>query len=58
MNERNFSERLKTFRKQKGLTQQQLADLLNISNKSSPVGKARTAIPTLNCCPLSRRHWA
>lgn len=34
MNERNFSERLKTFRKQKGLTQQQLADLLNVSNKS------------------------
>ena len=27
MNEQNFSERLKTFRKQKGLTQQQLADL-------------------------------
>ena len=34
MNEQNFSERLKTFRKQKGLTQQQLADLLNVSNKS------------------------
>ncbi len=34
MNEHSFSERLKTFRKRKGLTQQQLADLLNISNKS------------------------
>ena len=34
MNEHSFSERLKFLRKQKGLTQQQLADLLNVSNKS------------------------
>lgn len=34
MNEHSFSERLKLLRKQKGLTQQQLADLLNVSNKS------------------------
>lgn len=34
MTELEFGERLKRYRKQKGLTQQELADLLGVSNKS------------------------
>ena len=34
MTELEFGERLKQYRKQKGLTQQELADLLGVSNKS------------------------
>ena len=34
MTELEFGERLKHYRKQKGLTQQELADLLGVSNKS------------------------
>lgn len=32
--EQGFSERLKRYRKEKNLTQQQLADALGVSNKS------------------------
>ena len=34
MTELEFGERRKQYRKQKGLTQQELADLLGVSNKS------------------------
>lgn len=51
MNELNFSERLKTFRKQKGLTQQQLADLLNISNKSVSRWESEGGYPDIELLP-------
>ena len=34
MTELEFGERLKQYRKARGLTQQELADLLGVSNKS------------------------
>ena len=51
MNEQNFSERLKTFRKQKGLTQQQLADLLNVSNKSVSRWESAGGYPDIEVLP-------
>ena len=51
MNEQNFSERLKTFRKQKDLTQQQLADLLNISNKSVSRWESEGGYPDIELLP-------
>ena len=51
MNEQNFSERLKTFRKQKGLTQQQLADLLNVSNKSVSRWESAGGYPDIELLP-------
>lgn len=55
MNERSFSERLKAFRKQKGLTQQQLADLLNISNKSVSRWESEGGYPDIELlAPLAK----
>lgn len=55
MNERSFSDRLKAFRKAKGLTQQQLADLLNVSNKSVSRWESDGGYPDVELlCPLAR----
>ncbi len=55
MNERSFSERLKAYRKQKGLTQQQLADLLNISNKSVSRWESEGGYPDIELlAPLAK----
>lgn len=54
-NERSFSDRLKAFRKAKGLTQQQLADLLNVSNKSVSRWESDGGYPDVELlCPLAR----
>ena len=34
MNEQEFAQRLRQYRKDKGLTQQELADQLGVSNKT------------------------
>ena len=34
MTEQNFAQRLRAFRRRKHLTQQELADILGVSNKS------------------------
>ncbi len=55
MNEHSFSERLKDFRKRKGLTQQQLADLLGISNKSVSRWESEGGYPDVELlAPLAR----
>lgn len=45
MNEQEFAQRLRQYRKDKGLTQQELADQLGYPTRPCPDGRA-AAIPT------------
>ena len=55
MDELEFAQRLKRYRRERGLTQQELADRIGVSNKS-PGGRAgatRMSLP----CSLWPGHW-
>lgn len=57
MDELEFAQRLKRYRRERGLTQQELADRIGVSNKSVlPGGRAgatRMSLP----CSLWPGHW-
>ena len=48
MDELEFAQRLKRYRRERGLTQQELADRIGVSNKST-----RMSLP----CSLWPGHW-
>ncbi|MGM9662018.1 MAG: helix-turn-helix domain-containing protein [Oscillospiraceae bacterium] len=51
MTESTFSERLRTLRKARGLTQQELADRLNVSNKSVSRWESAGGYPDIELLP-------
>ena len=55
--EQGFSERLKRYRKERNLTQQQLADALGVSNKSVSRWESGGGSRTCRCWCRGQRRW-